>query len=82
MSDQSLNLIVTSAVIVTFAALVTVHVATLFGLTKQRQFVPALGSLVFPPLAPYCAFVRGMRVRATIWVAMAVLYVAAVLLGR
>ena len=66
----------------TFAALVTAHVITLFGLVRRRQLAAALASLVLPPLAPYCAFTRGMPVRAVAWIAFAALYAVAFLLNR
>lgn len=78
MSDGALTI----AVITTFAVLVTVHVATIFGLVKRRELLHAAGGLVFPPFAPYCAFVRGMRVRAVLWGVAASLYCVALLLAR
>lgn len=72
----------TVALVLAFAALVTVHAATLFGLTRRGQRGAALGALVFPPLSPYWAFTRGMRARAIAWVAFAVLYGVLFVLAR
>ncbi len=73
---------VTIALLVTFAALVTVHVATLFGLLRRGRVAPAALGFVFPPIAPWLAFSRGMRARAILWAVTAVLYVVALLLAR
>lgn len=78
MSDAALALGLVSA----FAALVTVHVATLFGLLRRRHFAEALSAFVLPPLAPYWAFTQGMRARAVAWFASAGLYMVALLLAR
>jgi hypothetical protein len=67
----------TIAVVGSFATLVTAHVATLFGLFSKRAIGWALGGLAVPPLAPYCAFVRGMPVRGALWIVAALLYVLA-----
>lgn len=72
----------TIGVVLTFAALVTAHVATVFGLLLRRHGAAALGALVVPPLAPYWAFTRGMRSRAIVWIAAAVLYGVALALAR
>jgi hypothetical protein len=64
-----------------FATLLTVHVATLFGLARRRHIGAALVGLVVPPVAPFWAFLRGMRARAALWIASAVLYATAVVLA-
>lgn len=74
--------LLTIGLVGTFALLVTVHVATVFGLARKRHFAAALGSLVIPPLAPYCAFTEGMPARAIAWIASAALYVVALLINR
>ncbi len=78
MSDAALSI----GLVGTFAVFVTVHVVTVFGLARRRHFAAALGSLVLPPLAPYCAFTQGMPVRAIAWIACAALYAVALLLNR
>jgi hypothetical protein len=65
-----------------FATLVTVHVATLFGLARGRHLGQALGGLLLPPLAPCWALTRGMPARAVAWFASAALYVALLVLAR
>ncbi|MEO5730378.1 MAG: hypothetical protein ABI134_05975 [Byssovorax sp.] len=82
MTAETRDAAFTIGLVVTFAALVTIHVVTLFGLARRRHFTAALGSLVLPPLAPYCAFTRGMHARAIAWVASAALYAVALLLNR
>lgn len=72
----------TIGLVATFALLVTIHVVTVFGLAIRRHFTAALGSLVVPPLAPYCAFTRGMQIRAVAWVVSAALYAVVLLLNR
>ena len=82
MSGAARDAALTIGLVLAFAALITVHIATLFGLTRRRHVKAALVSLVFPPLAPYWAFARGMRARAIAWVASAALYAVALLLTR
>lgn len=82
MTAETRDAAFTIGLVVTFAVLVTIHVVTLFGLASRRQFTAALGSLVLPPLAPYCAFTGGMHARAIAWVASAALYVVVLLLNR
>lgn len=66
----------TGALVASFAALITVHVATVFGLARRRHFAAALGTLALPPLAPLFAFTRGMRLRALAWLVTALIYAA------
>jgi hypothetical protein len=82
MSAETRDAAFTIGLVATFAVLVTIHVVTLFGLARRRHFTAALGSLVLPPLAPYCAFTRGMQARAIAWVASAALYAVVLLLNR
>jgi hypothetical protein len=82
MSGETRDAALTIALVASFAVLVTVHVVTLFGLARRRHFAAALGSLVIPPLAPYCAFTQGMPARAIAWIASAALYAVFFLLNR
>jgi hypothetical protein len=82
MSAAARDAALSIGLVCTFAALVTVHVVTLFGLARRRHFAAALGSFVLPPLAPYRAFTRGMPVRAVAWIGCAALYAVAFLLNR
>jgi hypothetical protein len=76
------NAAVTMALFGSFAALITVHVASLFGIAKQKAYGQAAGALVFPPLAPFFAFSRGMHVRAIMWCLFAAAYLVAFLTAR
>jgi hypothetical protein len=66
---------------VAFATLLAAHVATLFGLARNRYIGATLVGLVLPPVAPFWAFIRGMRGRAILWIASAALYVVALVLA-
>jgi hypothetical protein len=76
------NAAVTIALIGSFAGLLTVHVASVFGIAKKKAYAHAAGAFVLPPLAPVFAFTRGMHARAILWGLFAALYVAALLLAR
>ena len=82
MTAETRDAAFTIGLVVTFAALLKIQVVTLFGLARRRPFTAALVSLVLPPLAPYCAFTRGMHARAIAWAASAALYAVALLLNR
>jgi len=60
--------------ILAFAALVTVHVAIVFGLAYQHPRWRALVAFVVPPLAPYWALRCGMVVRGGVWIGSVILY--------
>lgn len=81
MNDDVLVTLLTVAVVVTFAVMVTVHVATVFGLLRRRRVGAALAALVLPPLAPWLAGRWGMRGRAIAWLVTAPLYVVALVLA-
>ncbi len=76
------NAIVTMTLIGSFAALVTLHVAAVFGLARAKAYGRAAGALVLPPLAPIFAFTRGMRVRAALWGVFAAVYATALVMAR
>ncbi len=82
MSGVTRDAALTIGLTATFAMLVTVHVAILFGLARRRHVAAALGGFLVPPLAPYCAFNRGMYARVILWIASALLYAAALVLAR
>jgi len=65
------------SVVVSFATLVTAHVALAAGLAARPPWWHALLALVVPPLAPYWGFREKMRGRAAVWAAALVLYGAA-----
>jgi hypothetical protein len=65
--------------VLSFAALVTAHVAIVIGLgMKQPRWRAAVG-LVVAPLAPYFALTSGMKTRGWIWIGSVCLYTAALL---
>ncbi len=73
--------VVVALLLVAFAWLVTVHVATVFGLARRRPRWRALVALVPLPWTPYWAWREHMRVRAVSWVAGAVIYVVMLVLA-
>jgi hypothetical protein len=72
---------VSVALVVAFASWVTAHVSLSAGLAAQPPRWRALVALVLPPLAPVWGRGR-MRVRVSIWVASAVLYLGLLWLAR
>lgn len=81
MNEEVLVTLLTVAVVVTFAMMVTFHVATVYGLLRKRRVRAALAALVVPPLAPWLARRWGMRGRAIGWLMTAPLYVVALVLA-
>lgn len=75
-------MLVTMALLGSFALLLAVHAASVFGLAKKRLLGRAAGAFLLPPLAPYFAFLGGMRARAVAWVVLAVSYAVAFFLAR
>jgi hypothetical protein len=69
--------VVVALVVVTFAALLTVHVTLVYGIAKRASLGRAFVALVVPPLAPVWAVRRGMQARAGAWLLLLVLYVVA-----
>jgi hypothetical protein len=69
--------VVLIALVVSFAVLVTAHVALAFGLTLARPRWRGPVSFVVPPLAPYWGMEAGMKRRAALWVTALVIYVLA-----
>jgi hypothetical protein len=71
------DMILVAAVVLAFAFLVTAHVAIAVGLLGRAPRWRAPVALAVPPLAPYWAWRERMRVRAGLWAAGLVVYVAA-----
>jgi hypothetical protein len=71
------DMILVGAVVLAFAFLVTAHLAIAVGLVSRPPRWRALVALAAPPLAPYWAWREHMRVRAGLWAAGLVVYVAA-----
>jgi hypothetical protein len=65
------------SIVVSFATLVTAHLALAAGLAARPPWWHALVALLVPPLAPYWGFREKMRARAVLWGAALVLYAAA-----
>jgi hypothetical protein len=57
-----------------FAGWVTLHVALVVALALRKPRWRASAALLVPPLAPYWAFVSGMRWRAAGWLAALLFY--------
>lgn len=72
-----MDTVVLVALVVSFAALVTAHVALAFGLTLAQPRWRGPLALLVPPLAPYWGMEAGMKRRAGIWVAALSVYVLA-----
>jgi len=66
-----------AAVVLAFAAWVTVHVALAAGLMARKHWGKGFASLVVPVLAPYWGIREGMNARAAAWVGLVVAYVVA-----
>ncbi len=71
------DLLVFGALVVTAAWLLTTHAAVLYGLARTPPRRDALLAFVVPPLAPYWALRRGMRVRGVMWLLALGAYVVA-----
>lgn len=72
-----MDAVVLIALVVSFAALVTTHVALAFGLTLARPRWRGPVAFFVPPLAPYWGMEAGMKRRAAIWVTALVVYALA-----
>ena len=71
------------ALVVAFAALVTVHLSLVAALARTRAWWRALVALVVVPLAPFWGYRERFLVRTALWGATAVAYlVARVLASR
>jgi hypothetical protein len=66
--------VVLIALVLSFAALVTAHVALAFGLSLAPPRWRGPVAFVVPPLAPYWGMEAGMKRRAAIWVSALVVY--------
>ncbi len=78
MSDEvRLGLLVVSC-----AALLTVHVLLIIRLFGKPQPLHGVVALVLPPVAPVFGWQRGARVLAALWAAFAALYIVSFCLAR
>jgi hypothetical protein len=71
------DVFVTLSIIVSFAALVTAHVAVCAALASRDPWWRGAVALVVPFLAPFWAFRAKMRGRAFAWSASGAVYVTA-----
>lgn len=69
------------AIIVSFATLVTAHVALAAGLVARKPWWRGLLALVVVPLAPYWGAREKMRARVVVWAVALVGYTAALVIG-
>jgi hypothetical protein len=70
---------VTLVLVLSFAALVTAHVAIVIGLVLKEPRWRAAVALLVAPLAPYWAIATGMKARGWAWIGSVCLYSAALL---
>jgi hypothetical protein len=77
-----MDLFVTLAVVLSFATLVTAHVALAAGLGARGPWWRAPLSFVVVPLAPYWGFQEKMRARAVLWAIALVAYVATLMVAH
>lgn len=66
--------LVASALVLSFALLVTAHVALVVGLATRPPRWRALVALFAAPLALYWGYKEGMRGRGAIWIVSAAAY--------
>jgi hypothetical protein len=76
-----MDLVVVALLIVTFAFVITMHVAIALGLASRQPRWRALVALVVPPLAPYWAWQEHMRKRMGLWAFGVVVYLVLLLLA-
>lgn len=65
------------AIVASFAAFITAHVALAVGLVARNPRARGLVALLVPPLAPYFGIREKMWARSILWGAALVAYVAA-----
>jgi hypothetical protein len=68
--------LVSGALVLAFAALVTAHLTLVIGLAGRPPRWRAAVALVAPPLAPYWGAKEHFRIRSIAWIASAVFYLA------
>ena len=77
LASAAVDIAVLIALVVSFATLITVHVALAIGLTLNRPRWRGPLALVVPPLAPYWGMEVGMKRRAALWVGALSVYALA-----
>ena len=77
------DIVVTSALVLGFATLVTAHVALVARLVlRERPRWRGLVALVVPPLAVLWGFRAGWRRTATVWLVAVVVWVVALIAAQ
>jgi len=69
------------SIVVSFATFVTAHAALIYGLFQRRPAWQAALALPLVPLAAYYGYKERLRVRTALWLAAALAYVAARVVG-
>ena len=77
-----MDLVITLTVILSFATLLTAHVALVAGLVARRPRWRGALAFVVVPLAPYWGFRERMKARAVVWAAALTIYAIALVVGR
>lgn len=76
-----MDLLVYGAIVVSFAAFVTVHAALSFGLAMRPPRYRGPVGLIVLPLAPYWGFRAGLRARSVLWILSGAAYLGALAVG-
>jgi hypothetical protein len=77
-----MDLLVTSAIVLSFATFVTAHIALAVGIGTRGPWWRGPTALVVVPLAPYWGFRAHMRTRAVLWTTALVIYAGALILSH
>jgi hypothetical protein len=77
-----MDLFVTLTIVLSFAALLTAHVALVAGLVARKPWWRAPLAFVVVPLAPYWGFRERMRARAAIWATALAIYAITLVVAR
>lgn len=75
------DIVIVALLVIAFAWLLTVHVATIVGLARRQPRWRAAAAFFVPVLAPYWAWQEHMKKRAAMWIGGVVVYLVALLLA-
>ncbi len=75
--EDPVDAFLVGSIVVSFATLLTAHLALAAGLLARSPRSRGLVALLVPPLAPYYGAREKLWVRAILWIASLVVYVAA-----
>jgi hypothetical protein len=76
-SPMTPGLLHAGVLLVAFATLATMHVTLAVGLLRRSPWWRGPVALLVPPLAPWWGWQAKMRLRSTLWVLAAAIYLAA-----